>query len=182
MERVFIMKWDRVSLVIPEKRDLDIMYKWINNIEISKNLAPIRNWYYENEESFYNNISKDWKTLFMIYENETAEIIWSIWFNEYSAHNRNWIIWITLYLEEKLGKWYWTEAMKLFIDYAFNYVWSHKVKLAVFSTNERWIKSYLKSWFREVWRLKEELFIMWKYIDEVIMELTREDYLKNHVN
>ena len=33
MERVKMLSWDKVSLVVPEREDIDIWYKWINDIE-----------------------------------------------------------------------------------------------------------------------------------------------------
>jgi hypothetical protein len=41
-------------LVIPEKQDLDIMFKAINNINISKFLWPIKHYTKENEENLQN--------------------------------------------------------------------------------------------------------------------------------
>ncbi len=179
MERVVFVPGERVSLVIPEKQDLEIMYRWINNINIIKYLQPVRHNTRETEEKFLNEKLEQADKFFVIMINETKEIIGSIWFNEFDAISRNGIIWISLYDETKMWKWYGTEAMKLFLKYAFEYIGTHKVKLSVFSTNSRAIASYKKCWFKEVWVLKEDVYVMWKYEDHVMMEIMKYDYEKN---
>lgn len=176
MERIIFVPGEKVSLVIPEKQDLEVMYKAINNINIIKYLQPIRHNTRETEEKFLNDKLEQADKFFVIMLNDTKEIIGSIWFNEYDVISRNGVIWISLYDETKMWKWYGSEAMKLFLKYAFEYIWVQKVKLNVFSNNERAIISYQKSWFREVWVFKEETYIMWKYQDSIAMEMLRSEY------
>ena len=110
--------------------------------------------------------------------NKTKEIIWGIWFNDFSEFDRNWVIWISLYDEAKMWKWYWSEAMDLFLKYSLEYLWLNKVKLNVYSFNERGIKSYEKCWFKKVWVLKEEKYILWKYEDLIYMEVLNKEWKK----
>ncbi len=176
MERIVFVPGESVSLVIPEKQDLDIMYKWINNINLIKYLQPIRHNTRETEEKFLNDKLEKADKFFVIMQNDTKEIIGSVWFNEFDDFSRNWIIWICLYDENKLWKWYGSEAMKLFLKYAFEYIWYNKVKLQVFSNNPRAIASYKKCWFKEVWIFRQELYIMWEYVDSIAMEMLRSEY------
>lgn len=177
MERVVFISWKNVSLVIPEKEDLEVMYSWINNLNISKFLGPIKHYTKVQEERFLDSVLNWEHKLFVIMENSTKEIIWWVSFNEFSENNRNWLLWITLYREDKMSKWYWSEALKLFLKYSFEYIWLNKVKLRVFCENSRAIKLYEKCWFKKVWTLKEEVYVMWEYKDEYIMEIMRGDYL-----
>ncbi len=55
MERIIFVPWERVSLVIPEKQDFDVMYTAINNVNIIKFLQPIRHNTKETEEKFLNS-------------------------------------------------------------------------------------------------------------------------------
>lgn len=178
MERVVFVPWERVSLVITEKQDFEVMYKAINNVNILKNLNYIKHNTKETEEKFLNEILDKASKFFVIMLNETKEIIGSVAFNEFDDISRNWLIWITLYDESKMWKWYWTEAMNLFLKYAFEYLWYHKVRLNVFGSNLRAKKSYEKSWFRTVWVFKDEVYVMWKYEDSIAMELLRSEWEK----
>lgn len=179
MERVVFVPWERVSLVIAEKQDLETMYRAINNINIIKYLQPIRHNTRETEEAFLNNILQNGEKFFVIMLNDTKEIIWSIWFNEYDEKSRRGIIWICLYYEDKLWKWYWTEAMKLFLKYSFEYIWANKVVLNLFANNQRALKSYQKNWFRIVWIFKEDCYLMGKYEDNISMEMLKSERENN---
>lgn len=176
MERIIFIPWENVSLVVPEKEDFDVMYKAMNNVNIIKYLRPIQFYTKEMEQKFLDTVLNWEHKMLVIMKNDTREIIGSIWFNEFSENNRSWKIWMTLYDEKFFWKWYWSEALKLFLKYSFEYLWLNKVKLHVFSHNERAIKSYEKCWFKKVWVLKEETYIMWKYEDENIMEILRSEY------
>ncbi len=176
MERIIFVPWDRVSLVIPEKQDFEVMYKWINNINIIKYLQPIRHNTRETEEKFLSDKLEKADKFFVIMKNDTKEIIGSVWFNEFDDISRNWLIWITLYDESMMWKWYWTEGMNLFLKYAFEYLGYHKVRLNVFGSNLRAKKSYEKSWFKTVWVFKDEVYIMGKYEDSIAMEMLRSEY------
>lgn len=176
MDRVVFVSWERISLVIPDRVDLEVMYKWINNVNILKFVWFIKYYTKEMEEQYLNSIL-DWSNkMFMIMENDTKEIIGWVWFHEYSEFSRNWTLWIALYNEDKMSKWYGSEAVKLFLKYSFEYLGLNKVKLRVFSNNLRAIKAYERCGFKIVWTLKEDTYIMWKYEDEYIMEIMRSEY------
>lgn len=179
MDRIIAMKWEKISLIIPEKPDVDVMFKAMANWEITKYTWTIWVWHKENEEDYYEHLIKSKAHFFMIMENWTKEVIWWIWFHKYDVVSRNWEIWIMLYKEEVLSKWYWSEAMKLFLKYVFEYLWVNKVKLLVFSNNPRWLKSYLKCGFKEVGRLRQEKYLCWEYVDSIIMDMLSEEYFIN---
>lgn len=80
-----------------------------------------------------------------------------------------------------LGKPFWnqgygTDAMKTLIHFIFNQIPVNKIKLQVFSFNERAIKSYEKCGFKKEAVLKEELFRNGEYHDDIIMSIFRRDY------
>ncbi len=80
-----------------------------------------------------------------------------------------------------LGKSFWnrgygSDAMKTLIHFIFNQIPVNKIKLQVFSFNERAIRSYEKCGFKIEAVLKEELFRNGKYHDDIIMSIFRRDY------
>ena len=74
------------------------------------------------------------------------------------------------------GKGYGTDAMKVLLDFIFNYMNVNKVKLQVFGYNKRAIGSYEKCGFLLEGTLKEELFRFGKYHDIYVMGLLRRDW------
>ncbi|MDD2565538.1 MAG: GNAT family protein [Candidatus Gracilibacteria bacterium] len=178
MERIIYLKGDRISLVIPEKQDVNIMYLGINNFEISKNLGELNRFYFENEEKFYDSLVLEQKHFFVIMKNDTKEIIGGIGFNDFNKLSRNAEVGICIYLENELGKGYGTDAMKLFLKYTFEIVGCNKLKLGVFDFNKRGVSSYLKCGFKEVGILKQEAFIAGAYRDSILMEIMKDEYLQ----
>lgn len=181
MERIKVLEWKRISLVVPEKQDIDIWYRWMNKIDIAKNLLNTFGnvWYREDEEEFYENQRKNKNNvMYSIYLNNEKKTIWNIGLNSIDKLSRRTEMWIAIFEEEYLSKWYWSEAIKLILKYAFEIIWLHKVFLRYVSFNKRWEKAYEKVWFKKCWVLKEHSYIMWKYYDEVYMEIFKKDFIK----
>jgi RimJ/RimL family protein N-acetyltransferase len=79
-ERVIISKWKKVSLVVPEKEDVELWYKWINNLEINQYLRSWEFLYsYEQEVEYYENLTNDKNSIkFAIYVNDEKKVIWNV--------------------------------------------------------------------------------------------------------
>lgn len=78
--------------------------------------------------------------------------------------------------KECWGRGYGTDAMKVLMTFIFEQMNIHKIKLNVFSYNERAIKSYEKCGFRVEGRLRQELFRDGRYCDELVMGILKEEY------
>jgi RimJ/RimL family protein N-acetyltransferase len=74
------------------------------------------------------------------------------------------------------GKGYGTDAMEVLLKFIFGQMNIHKVKLNVFSYNERAIKSYKKCGFKVEGVMRQEIFRDGRYYDEIIMGLLKEEY------
>ena len=88
--------------------------------------------------------------------------------------------------EENRSKGYGTEALKLLLDYGFNYLNLHSIMLCVMSFNERAIACYKKVGFKEAGRLRENYFLNGKYHDVVYMDILENEfegeYIRNKNN
>lgn len=73
-------------------------------------------------------------------------------------------------------KGYGTDAMKVLLDFIFNYMNVNKVKLQVFGYNQRAIGSYEKCGFQLEGTFREELFRFGNYHDILVMGLLRKDW------
>ena len=85
--------------------------------------------------------------------------------------------------KEERSKGYGTEAIKLLLDFGFNYLNLHEIKLDVYEFNKRAIKCYEKIGFKEYGRRRKCKFINGKYYDSIEMDILaeefRESYIKN---
>ncbi len=181
MERVKIVEWKNVSLVVLEEADTQIMYKWINNINIAKYLWSANNiWTLEREKEYVTSAYKKNDTkVFWIYLNQEEKYIWNIDLFDISLINKNAVLWIVIFDEDSLWKWYWSEAIELILDYWFKVQWLQKVSLWAHLFNTRAIKSYEKVWFKKVWIRKKQNFVLWEFHDDVIMEIFDLEFYEN---
>lgn len=176
MSRIIYIKGDRVSLVVPEKTDIDAMYIGMNNPEIRKHLGVMMPLSYESEVEYYEKMTKPGGYKFMIMLNDGGKVIGNVSDNNHSDLDRKLEVGITIYFEEFLGKGYGTEAMQLYLKYVFDFLGYHKVTLMVKDFNERGYKSYLKSGFREIGRYKDDCYIGGRYYDRIAMEILEDEY------
>jgi len=76
------------------------------------------------------------------------------------------------------GKGYGTEAMQILMAFAFDQMNINKLRLNVYSFNERAIKSYEKCGFIREGVLRQEIFRDGKYYDTIVMGILRAEYQK----
>jgi len=77
---------------------------------------------------------------------------------------------------ENWGKGYGTDAMNLLLRYAFESINLKRVSLSVFEYNDRAIKSYIKSGFKEEGRMRQWLRRGGKRYDLIFMGILREEW------
>jgi len=180
--RVIIMEWNPISLVVPEKQDVELWYKWVNNIEIQSYLLSMF-WTIiskESEEKYFESLNKDDKELtFSIYINDEGKVIWNISLMNINYKNSHTELWIAIFDKDNQNKWYWSKSIQLIQKYVFEVLWLNKLYLRYISTNNRAWKVYSKLWFIEKGRLKDHHYTMWEYNDEVYMELMHKEFLNN---
>ncbi|MBP8016664.1 GNAT family N-acetyltransferase [Candidatus Gracilibacteria bacterium] len=128
MERIIYLKGKVISLVVPEKQDVDLMYKGMNDYEIAKNITSraLSPAYRENEEAYYNSFSLNKDKTFMIMINKTKEVIGNLGFIKLNELARNGEIGICIFDKKYFGKGYGTEAIKLFLKYGFELIGLNK--------------------------------------------------------
>lgn len=180
--RVIITKWEKVALVVPEKQDIDLWYRWINNPEINKYLYFSNTiWTKEAEEWFYDTLNKEWwNKCLSIMNLSTNDIIWNIEFHNIDALHRRAELWISIFKKEQHSKWFGTESIKLMLDYWFKVQNYRKIKLEYFWWNKAWEIVYSRIGFKEVGRCKEDYYSYGKYEDRIIMEIFKDEFYKKH--
>ena len=154
--------------------DLEKAREFVNDPEIKKYLTPgipfpLRK---EDEEKWYEELNPlgDGTYVFAIEKIDNKEYIGGCGINKVDWKNS--IAEVGIFL----GKPYWnkgygTDALKTLINFIFNEMNINKVKLEVFSFNERAIRSYKKIGFK-----KEGIFRNGQYYDVIIMGLLRKEW------
>lgn len=166
---------EKVVLRSYREEDIDVALKYVNDKELKRYLVnnipfPMTKWEEEewvksqkaNSEGLYN---------FAIEDIESNKYIGGC-----GIQNVNWLVRVAtvgIMIGDKdyWGRGYGTDAMKVLIDFIFNDMNMSKIRLSVFSFNERARKSYEKCGFEVEGVLKNEIFKDGKYYDEIIMSL-----------
>ena len=102
---------------------------------------------------------------------------------KFDSINRNAVLGIFIGDKEYRSKGYGKEAIELILDFGFNYLNLHEIKLDVMAFNERAQKCYKKCGFKEYGRRRESVYLNGKYYDVISMDILRReftgDYIKN---
>lgn len=88
-----------------------------------------------------------------------------------------------IFIGEKLSrnKGYGTEAIRLLLEYGFNYLNLNNIKLDLMEFNERALACYKKCGFKEYGRRRKCNFINGKYYDTIEMDILKEEFEGNYI-
>ena len=172
---------EKVRLREYRKEDITKAWKYINDPETKKLLNPRIPFpiTLDEETKWIEGLSssKD-EYNFAIETLEDEKYIGGCGINAVDWKNSVATVGIFIGDKECWGKGYGTDAMKVLMTFVFEQMNIHKIKLNVFSYNERAIKSYEKCGFKVEGRLRQELFRDGKYCDELVMGILKEEYDK----
>lgn len=170
----------KVRLRAYEKEDIIYAWKYINDEEIKRLLMPGIPYplTLEEEEKWFQEQSAFKDTYnFAIETLDEGKYIGGCGINHLDWKNSVATVGIFIGDKDYLSKGYGTDAMNTLVGFIFNQMNINKVKLNVYSFNERAIKSYKKSGFKTEGTLRQEIFRDGKYYDEYIMGILREEFL-----
>ncbi len=175
-----MFKGEKIRLREYRKDDLEKLFEIINEDEYKINVAsripyPVT----------FNDIQEDFKKIsgykdyydFAIESIDEGKFIGECGVKSVDWKNRKTEIYIFLG-KDYVEKGYGTDAMKVLLNFIFNEMNLHKVKLSVFSFNTRAIKCYKKCGFRVEGTLREELYKKGRYYDLIMMGILKEEFIK----
>ncbi len=171
---------ERVRLREYRKTDLEAVKTYINDPAIMRMLRPGIPFPFldHDEEKWINNQSglNTQSYSFAVETLENKEYIGGCGFNQIDWKNRHTEIGIFLGKNDHRGKGLGTEVLRLLIEFGFNELNLNKIKLGVYSFNNRAIKCYEKVGFVTEGIFKEDLFRGGQYHDVIHMALFRKDF------
>lgn len=119
----------------------------------------------------------------VIVKNEGDEPIGTICLTKISFTYRTAELGIVIGEKDERNKGYGTEAIKLLLDYGFNYLNMHSIALSLIAVNDRAYRCYQKAGFKECGRKREAIFVNGKYYDKIYMDILdrefNEDVIEN---
>ena len=174
---------DRIYLSPRNNEDIEKFTEWLNDFETTDYIG--RSAYImtlEGEKQYLEeNLNKNYD-FFIITLNED-KLIGTVGLEHYDSINRTATLGIFIGDKDYRNEGYGTEAIKMVLDYGFNYLNLNNIKLDLMSFNERALKCYKKCGFQENGRRRKCKFINGKYYDSISMDILAEeftgDFIKN---
>lgn len=176
---------ERIYLSPRSSEDAEIFTNWMNDFEVTDYTGRSASVLTLDAEKKYlenKNLDLDIAT-FVIVDLKTDEMVGTVGLESVDYTCRTAVLGIFIGNPDYRSNGYGTEAIKLLLDFGFNYMNLNAINLKVLSCNERAIKCYKKCGFKEAGVLRKSKFINGKYYDTIIMDILAEeftgDYIKN---
>jgi RimJ/RimL family protein N-acetyltransferase len=173
---------DRIYLSPLNVEDAEKLTDWLNDFKVADglgksgelvNVHSYRQWLEKNLSNNEMNLA--------IVNLENDELIGNGAFMDISYLNRIATLGIFIGKEENRSKGYGTEAVRLMLDYGFNYLNLNNIMLQVKSFNERAISCYKRVGFKEFGRRRESYFLGAKYYDDVMMVILAREFEGSYI-
>ena len=167
---------DRIYLSPRNSEDVKKYTEWLNDFQVtdytgrSGQLVTL-----ESEKKYLEENVND-QGVFAIVEKDTDKLIGTVGLHEINHIHRKATLGIFIGEQEYLSKGYGTEAIRLILDYGFNYLNLNNINLDLMEFNERAYACYKKCGFKEYGRRRKCEFINGKYYDVISMDILSEEF------
>lgn len=172
---------ERIYLSPRNVEDVEIFTEWINDFYVTDYTGrSYQTMTLQEEENFLESTEKG-KNTFSIIDIETDKIIGTIGLHELDHINRTATLGIFIGNRDYWSKGYGTEAIRLILDFGFNYLNLNNIDLALMEFNQRALKCYQKCGFKEIGRRRKCKFINGKYYDSILMDILAEEFNESYI-
>ncbi|PIR86501.1 hypothetical protein COU13_00585 [Candidatus Kaiserbacteria bacterium CG10_big_fil_rev_8_21_14_0_10_43_70] len=178
--RIVFLPGKKVNLCLLERKDIRQITHWINDSDVTQYLVSYRPMLAEEEEGWYEKLVGSEKNFVFRLESNDSD---RTFFGTMGIHGIDYrqgtagtgaLIGNPSYR----GKWFGTDAKMTLLYWAFTELNLRKVCSHVLATNPR-SKRYLeKTGYREVGCYRKHVLHKGEFVDEYIMEVFKEDFLK----
>ena len=172
---------ERIYLSPRNIEDVEIFTKWMNDFFVtdytgrSDRIVTL-----QDEKEYLERVDKD-KNVLAIIDIKTDKIIGTIGLHNVDNINRTATLGIFIGDDEYRSKGYGTEAIRLILDFGFNYLNLNNIELALMEFNQRALKCYQKCGFKEIGRRRKSKFINGKYYDSILMDILAEEFTESFI-
>lgn len=173
---------ERIYLSPMNIEDIETYVKWLNDFKTTDGVGHSKHMVnLESEKEWIEEALKSEKYNFAIVSLENDELLGSCGIDNINSTDRTATLGIFIGEEENRNKGYGAEALKLLLDYGFNYLNMHNIMLQVKSFNERAIACYKKVGFKEAGRRRESYFLNGKYYDDITMDILDREFIEEAI-
>ena len=174
---------ERIYLSPKNKEDVEVFTEWLNDFETTDYIGKSGSVVTIDMEREYFEKTIYQEGGFFIVTLDDDKLIGTVAIENINNINRTGTLGIFIGDKNYRNQGYGTEAIKLILDYAFNYLNLNNIKLDLMSFNERALKCYQKCGFKEYGRRRQSIYLNGKYYDSISMDILAEEfkceYIKN---
>lgn len=174
---------EHIYLSPVSSEDVEKYTEWMNDFETTDYIGQSTKIYtIENERKFLEGCSeKEEGVTLGIVKLDDDKMIGNCGLKDINIVARTATLGIFIGEKEEKSKGYGQEAIKLLLDYGFNYLNLHEINLDVYSFNKRAIRCYEKVGFKEYGRRRECIFLNGKYYDMISMDILKSEFKGNYI-
>lgn len=172
---------ERIYLSPRSVEDAEKFTTWMNDFDVTDYIGRSGQLISLDGEKKYLESTANEEALFDIVTIDDDKLIGTVGLERISHVHRKATLGIFIGDKDYLSKGYGTEAIRLLLDYGFNYMNLNNIKLDVLETNERAKKCYKKCGFKEYGRRRQSHFINGKYYDSIEMDILAEEFKESFI-
>lgn len=172
---------DRIYLSPRSLEDAEKFTEWMNDFNVTDYTGRSGQLMSLQGEKNYLEENSNPEAVFSIITLDEDKLIGTVGLERINHPHRTATLGIFIGDKDYLSKGYGSEAIRLLLDYGFNYMNLHSIKLTVFAFNERAIKCYKKCGFKETGRYRENRFINGKYYDTISMDILENEFKETYI-
>lgn len=172
---------DRIYLSPRNIEDVEKFTEWLNDFETTDYIGRSHLLISVESERKYLQDKINEQGVFVIIDIKEDKLIGTVGLHEIDHFKR--IATLGIFIGDKAyrEKGYGTEAIRLILDYGFNYLNLNNIKLDLMEFNERALACYKKCGFKEYGRRRKCNFVNGKYYDTIEMDILAEEFKENYI-
>ena len=172
---------ERIYLSPRSTEDVEIFTEWMNDFETTDYTGRSHMIFTLEAEKKYLEENINAEAVFVIIDIKKDKLIGTVGIEEIDHVDRKGTLGIFIGDKDYRENGYGTEAIRLILDFGFNYLNLNNIKLDVFEFNERAIACYKKCGFKEYGRRRKCNFLNGKYYDTIEMDILAEEFKENYI-
>lgn len=164
-----------------DEEDTEKFTEWLNDFEVTDYTGRSGLLMSLEGEKKYLIENSNPEATFAIVTLEEDKLIGTVGLENINNINRSAVLGIFIGDKDYRSKGYGTEAIRLLLDFGFNYMNLHSIKLNLMSANERAFKCYSKCGFKEAGRIRDNVFVNGEYYDTIAMDILDSEFKDNFI-
>ncbi len=168
-----------------EVDDLDILMKFVNNIETRQYLGGLLPNSRKSEQEWLEKVTiadpwKDGQLVLAVEDKKSGEFLGTISLFNISKQNRHAEFGIAIWNSEAQDRGFGTDATTTMLWVGFHVLGMNNIYLYVHGENTRAQRVYEKVGFKKIGVYREMVFSMGKFHDHIAMDILRSEFLERY--